>query len=49
MSDQSKIPVGLLYHNPAAPCYEEFSGRGMDMTPEEKLAGLDAALDRMTI
>ena len=48
-SDQSKIPVGLLYHNPNAPCYEDLSSEGVDMTPEEKLTGFNAALDRMTI
>lgn len=48
-ADQSKTPVGLLYHNPDAPCYEDLTSGGMDMTPDEKLAGLNAALDRVTI
>jgi 2-oxoglutarate ferredoxin oxidoreductase subunit beta len=47
--DQSHIPVGLLYHNPDAPCYEDLSSRGGDMTPARKLAGLDSALDDFTI
>jgi 2-oxoglutarate ferredoxin oxidoreductase subunit beta len=47
--DQSRIPVGLLYHNPDAPCYEDLSSRGGDMTPARKLAGLDSALDDFTI
>ncbi len=47
--DQSVIPVGLLYRNHAAPCYEAQSSRGEDMTPEEKLAGLNAALDTFAI
>jgi len=48
-ADRSKIPVGLLYHNPDAPCYEDLSSKGADMTPEDKLAGFNAALDRMAI
>ncbi len=48
-ADRSKIPVGLLYHNPDAPCYEDLSSEGVDMTPEDRLAGFNAALDRMTI
>jgi 2-oxoglutarate ferredoxin oxidoreductase subunit beta len=47
--DQSRIPVGLLYHNPDAPCYEDLSSRGGDMTAARKLAGLDSALDDFTI
>jgi len=48
-ADQSKIPVGLLYHDPNAPCYEDLSSEGVDMTPEERLAGFNSALDRMTV
>ncbi len=48
-ADRSRIPVGLLYHDPDAPCYEDLSSEGIAMTPEEKLAGFNAALDRMTI
>jgi len=44
-----RIPVGLLYHNPKAPCYEDFSSLGNDMTPSEKLAGFDAALDGLAV
>ncbi|MGB5737061.1 MAG: thiamine pyrophosphate-dependent enzyme [Thiohalocapsa sp.] len=47
--DETCIPLGLLYHNPAAPCYEDLSSQGTNMTPEQKLARLDAVLDRMTI
>ena len=48
-ADRSKIPLGLLYHNPDAPCYEDLSIKGMEMTADERLAGFNAALDRLTI
>jgi 2-oxoglutarate ferredoxin oxidoreductase subunit beta len=47
--DESVIPVGLLYRNENAPCYETLSNRGEDMRPQDKLAGLNAALDAFTI
>lgn len=47
--DDTRIPVGLLYHDPHAPCYEDLSSQGNSMTPEQKLAGLNTALDRFTI
>ena len=43
--DTSKVPIGLLYHNPDAVRYDELTSRGMGMSDEEKLAGLNAALD----
>jgi 2-oxoglutarate ferredoxin oxidoreductase subunit beta len=48
-ADSSRIPVGLLYHNPKAPCYEDLSSQGSEMTPEARLAGLNGLLDRITI
>ena len=47
--DESRIPIGLLYHNPEAPCYEDLSSQGVDMTPQERLDGLNRLLDRMII
>jgi 2-oxoglutarate ferredoxin oxidoreductase subunit beta len=47
--DGSRIPLGLLYRNPQAPCYEDLSSRGGKMTPEAKLVGLNEVLDRLTI
>jgi 2-oxoglutarate ferredoxin oxidoreductase subunit beta len=47
--DQQRLPVGLLYHNPHAPCYEDLSSDGTSMSPEEKLAGIEAALDRVAV
>ena len=47
--DETRIPVGLLYHNPDAPCYEDLSSRGAAMTPDQKLASFNAVLDAITI
>jgi 2-oxoglutarate ferredoxin oxidoreductase subunit beta len=47
--DQSRLPVGLLYRNPQAACYEDLSCRGADMTPSQKLAGINAALDHFAV
>jgi 2-oxoglutarate ferredoxin oxidoreductase subunit beta len=44
-----KIPIGLFFHNPQAPCYEEFTTQGLQMSVEEKLTGLDRELDRFAI
>jgi 2-oxoglutarate ferredoxin oxidoreductase subunit beta len=49
VSDPKALPVGLLYRNPDAPRYESLSSRGADMTPEAKLAAINAALDQFTI
>jgi len=48
-ADESRLPVGLLYHNPDAICYEDLSSQGVEMTPEERLAGFNTVLDRITI
>ena len=47
--DESRIPIGLLYHNPDAICYEDLSSQGVDLTPQERLDGLNRVLDRITI
>ncbi len=47
--DESKTPVGLLYHNPDARRYDELTCKGLDMTVEEKLAGVNSALDGFTV
>jgi 2-oxoglutarate ferredoxin oxidoreductase subunit beta len=47
--DTSRIPLGLLYHNPEAPCYEDLSSRGVEMTPQQRINGLNRVLDKLTI
>ena len=43
------LPVGLFYHDPTKPCYEQISTRGLDMTVDEKLVALNTELDRFAI
>lgn len=47
--DTSKIPIGLLYHNPDAVRYDEMSCKGLNMTDDEKLQGLEQALDKFAV
>ena len=46
---QDKMPVGLLYHNPDAVRYDQFSSKGLNMTDDEKLRGLGEALDQFAV
>ena len=47
--DESKVPCGLLYHDPTAPVYDDWSNVGMGMSDEEKIAGINKALDSFSI
>ncbi len=47
--DDSLMPMGLLYHNPDAVRYDELCTAGMGMGVEEKMAGLNTALDHFSI
>jgi 2-oxoglutarate ferredoxin oxidoreductase subunit beta len=44
-----RIPIGLFYRNPAAPRYDEWTAAGLGMTAEEKVAGVNQALDRFAV
>jgi 2-oxoglutarate ferredoxin oxidoreductase subunit beta len=48
-SAEDPIPVGILYHNPEVPCYEDLRGAGQMRTPEGIRVGLEAELDKVTI
>jgi len=48
-SSNDPIPVGILYHNPAIPCYEDLRHAGQIRTADQIRAGLDAELDKFTI
>ncbi len=48
-SDTSVLPLGILYRNPDAPCYDDMSQVGLDMNVEQKLAGMNEALDHFAI
>jgi 2-oxoglutarate ferredoxin oxidoreductase subunit beta len=43
------IPVGILYHDPDVPCYEDLRATAMLRTPELIRTGLEAELDKFTI
>ena len=43
------LPIGILYRNPDAPCYDDMSSVGLEMSVEEKLAGMNQALDHFAI
>lgn len=47
--EEGVIPIGLLYQNPTAPCYEDVSSRGSDITPEARLTALNTVMDGLTI
>ena len=47
--DETALPLGILYHNPDAPRYELMSAVGLEMTAEQRLAGLNEALDHFAI
>jgi 2-oxoglutarate ferredoxin oxidoreductase subunit beta len=48
-SNDSILPLGILYRNPDAPCYDDMSAVGLDMTVEEKIAGMNQAFDSFAI
>jgi len=48
-SQQDPIPVGILYSNPAVPCYDELRQVGRSRPSELIRAGLDAELDKFTV
>jgi 2-oxoglutarate ferredoxin oxidoreductase subunit beta len=47
--NESLMPVGLLYHNPDAPVYDDMSSVGLGMSDEQKIAGINKALDAFAI
>jgi 2-oxoglutarate ferredoxin oxidoreductase subunit beta len=46
---EDPIPVGILYHNPTVPCYEDMRAISQLRTPELIQRGLDAEFDKFTI
>jgi 2-oxoglutarate/2-oxoacid ferredoxin oxidoreductase subunit beta len=43
------IPVGILYHNPAVPCYEDVRNAGQMRTAEQIRAGIETEFDKVTV
>ena len=43
------IPVGILYRNPAVPCYEDLRGAGRLRTADDVRRSLEAEFDKFTV
>jgi 2-oxoglutarate ferredoxin oxidoreductase subunit beta len=43
------LPLGILYQNHDVPRYDTMTTAGLDMSVDEKLAGLNEALDHFAI
>ena len=48
-SSTDPIPVGILYHNPDVPCYEDTRHSGQLRTTELIEKGLSKELDKVTV
>jgi 2-oxoglutarate ferredoxin oxidoreductase subunit beta len=48
-SQRDPIPVGILYHNPDVPCYEDLRAAGPHRTAELIRKGLEAEFDKFTV
>jgi 2-oxoglutarate ferredoxin oxidoreductase subunit beta len=51
LADQSEVvfPIGLFYRNPLAERYDNLTVHGMGMSPSEKTAAVEKALDQFTV
>jgi 2-oxoglutarate ferredoxin oxidoreductase subunit beta len=43
------LPVGLLFHDPSRPRYDEMSRQGMEFTAQQKLEALEKELERFAV
>lgn len=48
-SSEDPIPVGILYHNPSVPCYEDIRRHGLLHGADQVRTGLEAELDKFTV
>ena len=48
-SGQDAIPVGILYHDPEVPCYEDFKRSTLLRTPALIRSGVQAQFDKFTV
>jgi 2-oxoglutarate ferredoxin oxidoreductase subunit beta len=48
-SSEDPIPVGILYRNPAIPCYEDLRRAGMLRTTDAIRTSLEAEFDKFTV
>jgi len=48
-SSEDPIPVGILYRNPAVPCYEDLRRSAMLRTTDTIRTSLEAEFDKFTV
>jgi 2-oxoglutarate ferredoxin oxidoreductase subunit beta len=48
-SSEDPIPVGILYRNPAVPCYEDLRRAGMLRTTDAIRGSLETEFDKFTV
>jgi 2-oxoglutarate ferredoxin oxidoreductase subunit beta len=48
-SSEDPIPVGILYHNPEVPCYEDLRRAGMLRSTDTIRSSFEAELDKFTV
>jgi 2-oxoglutarate ferredoxin oxidoreductase subunit beta len=48
-SVEDPVPIGILYRNPAVPCYEVIRNAALQRTPEMVRAGLESEFDKFTV
>jgi 2-oxoglutarate ferredoxin oxidoreductase subunit beta len=48
-SDRDPIPVGILYHNPEVPVYEELRNAGQQRSTRYIKSGFESELDKFTV
>ncbi|MCB9876332.1 MAG: 2-oxoglutarate oxidoreductase [Planctomycetes bacterium] len=50
VADQTApLPIGVLFRDPARPCYEDFTTVGLGMSPADKLKGLEREFDKFAV
>ncbi len=47
--EEGVLPIGLFFQDESRPRYDDYIGRGLDMTIDEKLGALQAELDRFAV
>jgi 2-oxoglutarate ferredoxin oxidoreductase subunit beta len=48
-SVEDPVPIGILYRDPAVPCYEVIRNAALQRTPEMVRAGLESEFDKFTV
>ena len=46
---EDPVPIGILYRDPAVPCYEVIRNAALQRTPEMVRAGLESEFDKFTV